>query len=262
VQSGVVEAALHGWDHQPQTALLAAHGAKSEFKNRPYSEQLARIQEGKRLLEQWFGWPVRTFIPPWDSYDAATLQACAQVGLEVLSATVCFPPAGPPHSRLALLPSSVRLPALEALVQASEQAARPGNVAVVEFHAYEFFESGHPKAWFSLEQFERLLVRVACCPNLVSMGLGNAAQEFGPALTTRRYLLAQEVYRSAAALYQNVWRTRLGNRLRLFARLDSLGYETEAFYARQAAKQKLLHYFPHMVGGLSLLAGALLINVF
>lgn len=160
IASGAVEVALHGWDHQPQAELLASQGLKSEFSGLPYPAQLSRIMQGKRRLEAWIDKPVHGFIPPWNSYDSTTLDACAAAGFEAFSAAINGPFSGR-SSRPALLPGTLTLDTLEAWVQGWERQANPSRAALVTFHAYEFLESGYEKAYYSWNEFSRIVERIA-----------------------------------------------------------------------------------------------------
>lgn len=160
VDSGAIQIALHGWDHQPQAGLLASQGIKSEFVGLPLAAQLDRITRGKRLLESWYGKPVKAFIPPWNSYDLNTLEACAQAGFEAFSAAINGPFPGR-SGRPALLPGRLTLDTLDAWARDWESRSNSDKAALVTFHAYEFIESGYEKAYFSWEEFCRIVERIA-----------------------------------------------------------------------------------------------------
>lgn len=77
VADGGVEPALHGLTHE---ALTPEGVRRSEFAGRPAEEQTERLRAGKSLLEEWFARPITTFIPPWNTFDEATLEALAETG--------------------------------------------------------------------------------------------------------------------------------------------------------------------------------------
>src|SRR5688572_654969 len=82
VRSKVVDVALHGLNHR-SNGLGMPH---SEFRGLEYSAQADKIAAGKAVLEQAVGHPVKTFVPPWNTYDENTLAALKSSGLECLSA--------------------------------------------------------------------------------------------------------------------------------------------------------------------------------
>ena len=80
------EIAQHGYQHLKHTeseGILGLNPA-SEFAGREYADQLADIEAGRRILQD-YGFDPVTFIPPWHSYDKLTLQALAAAGFGVLS---------------------------------------------------------------------------------------------------------------------------------------------------------------------------------
>lgn len=80
------EIAMHGYQHLKRTedgGLLALNQA-SEFAGRPFQDQMSAMTEGKKILARHGFNPV-TFIPPWHSYDEATLAALPQAGFAALS---------------------------------------------------------------------------------------------------------------------------------------------------------------------------------
>lgn len=257
IAAGTVEVAQHGWDHLPQAELLANQGIKSEYLGRAYDEQLQRIGQGKQLVETWFQVPVYTFIPPWDSYDENTLLACAELGFAALSADL-FSPAAHQMARPVLLPATIKLASLEALIDRWSQHVQPGSIAVVEFHAYEFVESGSTFGYFPLSKLEQLLDRIVASPNLRVLSMRDAVQQLGQAVTNERYRLAQQAERTAKKIYQTTWRNRLGNLLHIPSRLQPAVYEPLASYRRQVLKHQLLYHVPTL-GILLVLAIALLL---
>lgn len=243
VAAGIVEIAQHGWEHKPNPELLAKEQIKSEFANRTYEDQFERIAQGKCLLETNFQRPVRTFIPPWDSYDLTTIRVCAELGFSVLSADI-YSPVDSAYPSPMLLPSTVKLPSLEMLIERWKKQPQPGAIAVVEFHAYEFVESGSELGYFSLTTLERLLAQMTQGASITALSLNGARQRLGAAIANRRYRMAQRVERSAAKIYQTTWRNRLGNYLGVPLHLEPATYETTQFYVNQEVKQKLLFYSP------------------
>ncbi len=84
-----IEMFLHGWSHKdetPATAGLAAIKGKhmtageGEFLNLPQAEALARMREGKALIEDTIGRPVAGFIAPAWLYGAGAHAAMREMG--------------------------------------------------------------------------------------------------------------------------------------------------------------------------------------
>ncbi|MFB6078332.1 MAG: DUF2334 domain-containing protein [Halarchaeum sp.] len=68
---GQFEYALHGYTHDARTGF---HGG-SEFGDVPYDTQRALIRNGTRELTACTGERPRTFVPPMNTYDDATVRA-------------------------------------------------------------------------------------------------------------------------------------------------------------------------------------------
>jgi peptidoglycan/xylan/chitin deacetylase (PgdA/CDA1 family) len=79
VQRELVVPALHGFAH-----LRDAKGLE-EFASGSVAEQTAKIAQGKALLEQILGGPVRGFVPPWNVVNDATEAALRQLGFSYVS---------------------------------------------------------------------------------------------------------------------------------------------------------------------------------
>jgi len=84
-----VEMFLHGWSHKdetPATEGLAAIKGKhmtageGEFLNLPHAEALARMREGKALVEDTIGRPVAGFIAPAWLYGEGAHAAMHELG--------------------------------------------------------------------------------------------------------------------------------------------------------------------------------------
>lgn len=84
-----IEMFLHGWCHRdetPATAGLAGFKGKhmtageGEFLNLPYETALARMTEGKAMLEGILGRPVAGFIAPAWLYGEGALRALDEAG--------------------------------------------------------------------------------------------------------------------------------------------------------------------------------------
>ena len=76
--SHILEVALHGYSHQAKHAFWRKYS--TEFDGIDYINQVKRIDKGKIFLEYMLNTPVKTFIPPWSTYDLNTLKAINKLG--------------------------------------------------------------------------------------------------------------------------------------------------------------------------------------
>jgi hypothetical protein len=150
---GLLDPVLHGLTHQTRRAL--AEGSYTEFEGLRYEEQLDRIRLARATLEAALGAPVRTFVPPWETYDAGTLKALEAVGIDTISAQGWG--VGEGRTKLGFVPStSSLLEAREAILSARESGDE-APIVVILFHAFDFEETNSARAWLSLADFESLL---------------------------------------------------------------------------------------------------------
>lgn len=77
---GQFEMALHGYTHQPETDFYGG----SEFGGLPYDEQSKRLADGERILGECVE-PSKTFVPPMNTYDEATVRALNEGGYTTVS---------------------------------------------------------------------------------------------------------------------------------------------------------------------------------
>lgn len=133
IRSGTLQVALHGYTHQ--TILARENGGWSEFKGLPYEAQAERIGAGRAMLEEMVAVPIRTFIPPWNSYDTNTLRGLERLGFSCISAGKYGVTS--PLSQLSFLPSTCGLADFPAALSATK--SHPGkSVIVVLLHPIDF----------------------------------------------------------------------------------------------------------------------------
>lgn len=75
------EYALHGYTHRAETDF---HGG-SEFGGLPRAEQLDRIEKGTKAMKRCLKRAPTTFVPPFDTYDEATLSVLRERGFTAVS---------------------------------------------------------------------------------------------------------------------------------------------------------------------------------
>ena len=170
-ERGQIDIALHGYNHQAWR-----DNDTSEFRGLPYIEQLKRLHLGKQELEQRLNVRVRTFIPPWNRYDEATLTALEAEGLECLSASL-IGPFSKTASGVRLLPDSCWLRGLHHAVRYATPLRRLAPVIVVTLHDFDFFESGHRDAWMSVNDLESHLAVLARAQHVRLRSIGQADLE-------------------------------------------------------------------------------------
>lgn len=166
VDRGILEIALHGYAHQS-----AHRGWKSEFKDVSPAMQSGLIAKGKAELEAFAG-PIRTFIPPWNSYDGHTLQALSDNGFTVLSAD----PTGPsdPSLNIRHVPATCLIPDVKKAVEAARRAG--GGIVIPYFHPYEFMDADTARGFFTLAEFEATLAWLAVQPDVQTLTLSAIAE--------------------------------------------------------------------------------------
>lgn len=91
----LIEYAMHGYRHEERTNRFEtgrAGGlvAQSEFGGLPYGEQRERIADGASILNQCLGDRPRTFVPPYGTYDDATVRALAAENVTTVSGGAWF----------------------------------------------------------------------------------------------------------------------------------------------------------------------------
>lgn len=146
VTEGVVDAALHGWNHR--TRMTSPPHA--EFDGMDPATQMDVIGRGTAAMREWTGVAPVVFVPPWNRYDAATLAALAAHGFRCLSANR-FGPVGP--EPLMFAPITIEMPDLRTAVAAARAADDTNPVIGVLLHPYDFSESGDSRATMTLATF-------------------------------------------------------------------------------------------------------------
>lgn len=82
IKAGAMDAAQHGYSHQ----TLQTKGWHTEFKTLDYSTQMDKLTKGKVFLEKVLDKPIITFVPPYNAYDAITIEVLEKLNFQCLSA--------------------------------------------------------------------------------------------------------------------------------------------------------------------------------
>ncbi len=171
-----IEIALHGLRHERNNV------GRSEWRKRPYLDQLADLTIGKQMLEESFGRPVTTFVPPWNSLEWNTIIALEQLSFTCLSSSPSLIPGNPfgrLNTSLTLLPATTSLPTVKAAIKNARTKGYPCCI-VVYFNGFVFCEvSGSDR--LSEQKFEELtslLEYVKSCRGLDILTLQSASRRF------------------------------------------------------------------------------------
>ena len=181
------EIALHGLTHRPNSISRV-----SEWIGLPREEQISRIGTAKKILQEALGGVrVKTFVPPWNSFDLNTLEAVKANGLEYLSGDT-----GIVRNRPFAIRSSEEreyfkvnmVPATCSLAEFRHAAGlalgdRPRSMLVVVFHPYDFPEYGKARgtAAFDLPGLNGLLREIRSDARMEFARIGDVAPDMAPA---------------------------------------------------------------------------------
>ena len=189
VAAGRVEPALHGLNHLPQTPDGVRN---SEFAGQPQAQQAERLHTGKALIEDWLSARVVSFIPPWNTFDEATLAALGAEGFAAYSSALSEPQCAEP---VVSVPHTAGLGDLRRTLR--WLGRRGGRAFVVcMFHHFSFRDCSDPLA----RRVAR--VRLAELPSLLAScrqqagvefsTIGETAEQHGPELADGRLEEAAE----------------------------------------------------------------------
>ena len=167
VNAGVVDPCLHGLTHRTHTAEWI-----SEFRGLPQEEQVERIRQGRSFLQDALNGNVSTFVPPWNSYDGATVAALESLGFERISADVY----GEIGGRIQFFPTTCTLPDLPRAIREAKKSGAERALVVVVFHQYDFVENGGPQGHLTFADFQRLLDQVTATEAVAVLSIQQAAE--------------------------------------------------------------------------------------
>jgi peptidoglycan/xylan/chitin deacetylase (PgdA/CDA1 family) len=161
---GRIEVALHGYCHEANSRDRS--GIPSEFRTVPLELQRQRLADGRQVLQQAFDTEVSGFVPPWNTYDATTVEATKRLGFGYFSAGLGTGSAG---SQPVLIPKTSSLRAGEAghAIGSATRFRFCAPVVVFVFHPDQFVEfrsppaRGEPPPFLSLDALRSFLRRLA-----------------------------------------------------------------------------------------------------
>ena len=149
-EDGIVDPALHGFSHQRR-----AIDDLTEFSCCDYENQYIKILKGKTLLEDIFPSTIKTFVPPWNTYDHNTLRVLEELGFQIISADRIGE--SNIRSKLKFLPATCSIKRMELIIQRAKYFSGNPNLIVALFHDYDFQEVNPKSAIIDFQSFSRLV---------------------------------------------------------------------------------------------------------
>lgn len=152
-----IEVAQHGLSHEP--IATTPEGVKSEFQGVPPDEQRRRLDEGRQVLEAAFSGPIQGFIPPWNTYDAATIALLEERNYSYISTGMDYPRGLRPALRV--LPHTCDIHHLAVAVRNAERPIPRWKTIISIQHHYDFKEARNNPGPMSLTAYLDRLKRLA-----------------------------------------------------------------------------------------------------
>ena len=205
---GIIEVAQHGYAHE---SAHAGQQPPSEFRGVDVEGQIEKIRDGRSVLQGLFGDAITGFVPPWNTFDARTTRALAQIGFRYLSAGEELDPDC--MSSVSYLPRTCQMAALPATLDAIGAFASLDPVIIAVMHHYDFIESGNAQATTNLTRFGALLDGLRGDPRLQVSTLSGLVDAPCASLASR---LRQNAWKAlhwriqrrlpSQAMFQQTWR--------------------------------------------------------
>lgn len=191
--AGVLDIGLHGYSHE---AL-----AKSEFSGVEGDVQQSRLADGKKKLAEMLDVDVKTFVPPWNSYDTNTLAALENLGFECISADQSGECGS--GSSLKFLPTTKqRLADLKKAVLIARAVADDEPIVVLVFHDYDFA----PVGGSNISDLRELLEWVVRQKDVVPMSISQTVQNVADLSAER--LVANRLHHAGLSIVPGVFYPR------------------------------------------------------
>lgn len=156
LSEGVIDLGLHGWNHQSHAGALPP--TPSEFAGLSVDLQTDRIHRGVELLLRGTGHMPIAFVPPWNSYDVATLEAVQSCCISTISANLGGPSVA--STELQFAPITTELGDLRRATEVAISADDSDPIIGLMLHPYDFHESGDDRSRYQLLDLERILVEL------------------------------------------------------------------------------------------------------
>ncbi|HGY56248.1 MAG TPA: DUF2334 domain-containing protein [Caldithrix abyssi] len=187
IQNGSVDAALHGFYHR-SNRLGKLH---SEFAQAESAEQCDKIKRGKEFLEKTFRAEVRSFIPPWNTYDQQTLLCLKENNIACISANRygCYAE----DSSMFYAPITIEFHELDKALLMAAESKDDAPVIAVLLHPYDFENSGDKRASIKWNVFEKKVQELSRKEDVQIMSVAQALNNKEVRLDTARYRANQPV---------------------------------------------------------------------
>jgi hypothetical protein len=172
IAQGKLEIALHGFNHNNYQTTY--YRQNSEFAGRSFSEQLSMIKAGRYAIEHALGIRVTSFIPPWNSYDAATIDSLQTMEFKVLSAHALGQ--GWSNNALKSVPVTFEMVNLRKAIEKARQTEKGDTYIIGLFHSFYFTGLDKIGEAHSMKSFEELVIWLRAQPDIETLTLSEAAQ--------------------------------------------------------------------------------------
>lgn len=199
--AGLLEVAQHGLHHEHLTTN--SEGVNSEFQDIFGEEQARRIVAGRRMLEAVFPGPLVGFVPPWNTFDATTLDVLERNGFQYIAIdNSCYTTQ---LSSIRLLPRSCNVDHLEEACHLARRFSTT-SIIIATLHHYDFngsYQGGADASLrrISVEAFHGMLRRLRDMTDIEFTTMGKIAAD----LSNRQCLHAQTRWQ---LLSRAPWRLR------------------------------------------------------
>ncbi len=185
-RQGVIDIALHGHSHLKRNTTEQS----SEFCGLPATHQLALLSEAVATLRTTFGsGSIRGFVPPWNSYDFATLDSLVRLEIDYISGCWKYPPSR--VDSLVALPRTCEFTRLTSAIDEARRYVRFAPLVVAVLHHFDFFESGAKGAKLDLAEFAKRLQYLQKQSDVKIVSLHSMATTNDPAQLVTRVLARQ-----------------------------------------------------------------------
>jgi peptidoglycan/xylan/chitin deacetylase (PgdA/CDA1 family) len=172
-RAGFIEVAMHGFSHLNRHTRL--DGKPSEFRGVPEVKQAQLIRQSLDQMQALFSDTQFGFVPPWNSYDAATARELERNGFKYLSADWEQPDGY--RGALPIVPRTCHISGAKRAVEEARRFARLSPIVVAMLHHYDFTKSGNAAASITLPEFDQLLGWLRAQPDVIVQTLGQIASD-------------------------------------------------------------------------------------
>ena len=175
--AGYIEISQHGYAHENNMDISNKY--PSEFYDVEIEQQLKWIKDGKEVMRHLFGEKPIGFAPPWNSFDAATLQVLNKLDYTFISAAWKIPEAM--VSIIPVIPITSHMENVMAAIDNARLYSELNPVIIVVLHHYDFDKNTDSEAF--IVKFENLFQLINNDEDINATTLDKIAYEYNPALS-------------------------------------------------------------------------------